>query len=138
MALRADPGADLALGFGSGKAVALLQPRGELVAAAVDAGDVFVGELGPVVPQLVFEVQPIALNLIPGHCCLRAIGGSAALAAAPVAVRNVNGAMRPEFDHNAVFPRRMLALLCPAWIVNSERRYSRRCRFLTAGLVAIH
>src|SRR5580692_11717760 len=83
VALAADPGADFALGLRSGKAVAFLQPGGELVAAAVDAGDVFVGELGPVVPQLVFEVQPIALNLVPGHCCLHAIGGSAALAAAP-------------------------------------------------------
>jgi hypothetical protein len=36
---------------------------------------------------------------------------SAARAAAPVAARDVIGAMRPEFDHNAVFPRRMLALL---------------------------
>src|SRR5580704_17970004 len=67
VALRADPGADFTLGLRSGKAVALLQPRGELVAAAVDAGDVFVGELGPVVPQLALEVQPIALDLIPGH-----------------------------------------------------------------------
>src|SRR5580704_18542787 len=67
VALAADPGADFALGLRSGKAVAFLQPGGELVAAAVDAGDVFVGELGPVVPQLAFEVQPIALDLIPVH-----------------------------------------------------------------------
>jgi hypothetical protein len=67
VALAADPGADLALGLRSGKAVALLQPGGQFVAAAVDAGDVFVGELGPVVPQLAFEVQPIALDLISGH-----------------------------------------------------------------------
>jgi len=40
VALAADPGADLALGLRSGKAIALLQPGGELIAAAVDAGDV--------------------------------------------------------------------------------------------------
>jgi hypothetical protein len=51
---------------------------------------------------------------------------------------DVSGAMRPEFDHNAVFPRPMLALLWRTSIVNSERRYSRRCKFLTGGVVAIH
>jgi hypothetical protein len=53
-------------------------------------------------------------------------------------LRDVSGAMRPEFDHNAVFPRPMLALLWRTSIVNSERRYSRRCKFLTVGVVAIH
>jgi len=46
--------------------------------------------------------------------------------------------MRPEFDHNAVFPRPMLALLWRTSIVNSERRYSLSRRFLTGGVVAIH
>jgi hypothetical protein len=45
--------------------------------------------------------------------------------------------MRPEFDHNAVFPRPMLALLWPTSIVNSERRYSRHCKSLSLGVVAI-
>src|SRR5580704_1180507 len=135
--LAADPGADFALGLRSGKAVAFLQPRGELVAAAVDAGDVFVGELGPVVPQPVFEVQPVALDLIPGHRDLPCHQWKRSTRRRASAARDVNGAMRPEFDHNAVFPRRMLALLWRASIVNSERRYSRHCRFLTAGVVAI-
>jgi hypothetical protein len=60
------------------------------------------------------------------------------LAAAPVTARDVSGAMRPEFDRKAVIPRPMLALLWPTWIVNSERRYSRRCKFLTLGVVAIY
>src|SRR5271170_3160514 len=65
--LRAHPGADFALGLGLGEAVALLQPVGQFVAPAVDAGDVLVGQLDPVELELALELQPVALNLVPTH-----------------------------------------------------------------------
>ena len=88
--------------------------------------------------SLVLEVQPVALDLIPGHRDLPCHQWKRGTHRRALAARDVNGAMRPEFDHNAVFPRPMLALLWRTSIVNSERRYSRRCKFLTVGVVAIH
>jgi hypothetical protein len=89
------------------------------------------------VPQPVFEVQPVALDLIPGHRDLQYYQWQRGRRRRAMAARDVSGAMRPEFDHNAVFPRPMLALLWRTSIVNSETRYSRRGKFLTVGVVAI-
>src|SRR5579872_5081248 len=65
--LRAQPSFDLARGFGLGKAVTRLQAADQLIAAAADAGHVFVGELDPIAADLVLEVHPVELNPIPVH-----------------------------------------------------------------------
>ena len=67
VALRLHPGLDLAFGFGLGEAVARLQAADQFAAAAADARDVLVGELGPIVADLALELHPIDLNLIPVH-----------------------------------------------------------------------
>src|SRR5579864_2712079 len=65
--LRAQPSLNLARGFGLGKAVTRLESADQLIAAAADAGHVFVGELDPIAADLVLEVHPVELNPIPVH-----------------------------------------------------------------------
>ena len=67
VALRSQPGLDLALGFDPGKTVARLQAGDQFAAAAGDARDILVSELCPVVADLALEHHPIHLDLIPVH-----------------------------------------------------------------------
>jgi hypothetical protein len=64
---RADPRPDLAFGLTPAEAVALLKTGGQFLLSAVYAGDVLVGEPGPVFGQLTLECDPIALDLTPIH-----------------------------------------------------------------------
>src|SRR5207253_8635875 len=61
------PIVDLAFGLLLGVAVALLQTSREFLALAVDAHDVIVGELTPLLAQLALGLHPITFDLVPVH-----------------------------------------------------------------------
>jgi hypothetical protein len=65
--LELDPIVDLALGLLLGVAVTLLQKTEQLFTLSVDARDVIVGELCPLLFDSTLELRPVALDLIPIH-----------------------------------------------------------------------
>src|SRR5215470_3269207 len=62
-----EPGVDLFVGFVLGKAVALLQPAGQLRPLALDHVEIVVGELAPLLLNLALELFPIAFDTVPIH-----------------------------------------------------------------------
>ena len=75
--LGAHPSADLALGLGLAEAVPFPQAGGQYLPPAVDARDVLVGQLDPIMPQLPLEDEPVGFDLIPVHRHLPANVGRA-------------------------------------------------------------
>src|SRR5687767_11845705 len=61
------PFADLAIGFGLGHGIGLLQAGRQLGAAAHRAVDLFVGELAPLLLGLALVVVPLGFNRAPVH-----------------------------------------------------------------------
>src|SRR5262245_31579255 len=59
----------LLLGFVLGDAVLLLDPSGQLLAAAGDDVELVVGELAPLLLGLALQLLPVAFDAIPVHMC---------------------------------------------------------------------